>query len=83
VVAQDVGFAINPTYIEGQIGGGVAQGIGQALSEEIVYAGGGVVLDAAQHGRPGVRVRPSAWRVAIGALLAFETRPRLELDLST
>jgi CO/xanthine dehydrogenase Mo-binding subunit len=39
VVAQDVGFAINPpTYIEGQIEGGVTQGIGQALSEEIVYS---------------------------------------------
>ena len=37
VVAQDVGFALNPTYIEGQIEGGVAQGLGQALSEEIVY----------------------------------------------
>jgi CO/xanthine dehydrogenase Mo-binding subunit len=43
VVAQDVGFAINPTYVEGQIEGGVAQGIGQALSEEIVYDGGRVV----------------------------------------
>ncbi len=43
VVAQDVGFAINPTYIEGQIEGGVAQGIGQALSEEIVYEGGAVL----------------------------------------
>jgi CO/xanthine dehydrogenase Mo-binding subunit len=43
VVAQDVGFAINPTYIEGQIEGGVAQGIGQALSEEIVYAEGRVL----------------------------------------
>lgn len=42
VVAQDVGFAINPTYIEGQIEGGVAQGIGQALSEEIVYGEGRV-----------------------------------------
>jgi CO/xanthine dehydrogenase Mo-binding subunit len=37
VVAQDVGFAMNPAYIEGQIEGGVAQGLGQALSEEIVY----------------------------------------------
>ncbi len=44
VVAQDVGFAINPTYIEGQIEGGVAQGIGQTLSEEIVYRDG-VVLN--------------------------------------
>src|SRR5213592_615785 len=37
VVAQDVGFALNPASIEGQIEGGVAQGLGQALSEEIVY----------------------------------------------
>ena len=43
VVAQDVGFALNPTYIEGQIEGGVAQGLGQALSEEIVYENGRVV----------------------------------------
>ncbi len=43
VVAQDVGFAINPTYIEGQIEGGVAQGIGQSLSEEIVYKDGRVL----------------------------------------
>jgi CO/xanthine dehydrogenase Mo-binding subunit len=42
VVAQDVGFAMNPTYIEGQIEGGVAQGLGQALSEEIVYEDGRV-----------------------------------------
>jgi len=43
VVAQDVGFAINPTGIEGQIEGGVAQGLGQALSEEIVFHEGRVV----------------------------------------
>ena len=42
VVAQDVGFAVNPAGIEGQIEGGVAQGLGQALSEEIVYDGGRV-----------------------------------------
>ena len=43
VVAQDVGHAINPTYIEGQIEGGVSQGLGQALSEEIVYRDGRVL----------------------------------------
>jgi len=43
VVAQDVGFAVNPAAVEGQIEGGVAQGLGQALSEEIVYAEGRVV----------------------------------------
>ncbi len=40
VVAQDVGFAINPQCVEGQLEGGVAQGIGQALSEEIVLDNG-------------------------------------------
>jgi CO/xanthine dehydrogenase Mo-binding subunit len=43
VVAQDVGFAINPTGIEGQIEGGVAQGLGQALSEELVFNEGRVL----------------------------------------
>ena len=43
VVAQDVGFAVNPAGIEGQVEGGVAQGLGQALSEEIVYEGGRVL----------------------------------------
>ena len=35
--SQDVGRAIHPAYVEGQIQGGVAQGIGWALNEEYVY----------------------------------------------
>ena len=34
IAAHDVGRAINPTLIEGQIEGGAAQGLGQALMEE-------------------------------------------------
>ena len=34
---QDVGRAIHPSYVEGQIQGGAAQGIGWALSEEYIY----------------------------------------------
>ena len=34
--AHDVGRAINPTQVEGQINGGIAQGIGMALMEEYV-----------------------------------------------
>jgi CO/xanthine dehydrogenase Mo-binding subunit len=34
---QDVGRAIHPSYVEGQIQGGVAQGIGWALNEECIY----------------------------------------------
>ncbi len=34
---QDVGRAIHPSYVEGQMQGGVTQGIGWALNEEYVY----------------------------------------------
>jgi len=34
---QDVGRAIHPSYVEGQIQGGATQGIGWALNEEYVY----------------------------------------------
>jgi CO/xanthine dehydrogenase Mo-binding subunit len=34
---QDVGRAIHPAYVEGQMQGGVAQGIGWALNEEYIY----------------------------------------------
>ncbi len=35
--SQDVGRAIHPSYVEGQIQGGVVQGIGWALNEEYIY----------------------------------------------
>ena len=41
VAAHDVGFAVNPMIVEGQIEGGVVQGIGYALTEEITYAASG------------------------------------------
>ena len=37
IVAHDAGKLINPLLVDGQIHGGVAQGIGAALYEEIVY----------------------------------------------
>jgi carbon-monoxide dehydrogenase large subunit len=37
VVAEDCGRIINPLIVDGQVHGGVAQGIGAALFEEIVY----------------------------------------------
>jgi CO/xanthine dehydrogenase Mo-binding subunit len=42
VVAQDVGFAINPSAVQGQVMGGAAQGIGWGLYEQVAYddAGG-------------------------------------------
>lgn len=35
--AQDVGRAIHPSYVEGQVQGGAVQGIGWALNEEYIY----------------------------------------------
>jgi CO/xanthine dehydrogenase Mo-binding subunit len=39
--AQDVGKAIHPAYVEGQVQGGVAQGVGWALNEEYVFGADG------------------------------------------
>ncbi|HEV8310337.1 MAG TPA: xanthine dehydrogenase family protein molybdopterin-binding subunit [Methylomirabilota bacterium] len=44
VVAHDCGRVINPLIVEGQIHGGVAQGVGGALLEEMVYDGQGQLL---------------------------------------
>ncbi len=40
---QDVGRAIHPSYVEGQIQGGVAQGIGWAINEECIFAANGQI----------------------------------------
>lgn len=44
--AQDVGRAIHPSYVEGQMQGGAAQGIGWALNEEYVHNANGVMDNA-------------------------------------
>jgi aerobic carbon-monoxide dehydrogenase large subunit len=44
--ADDCGVIINPMIVEGQVHGGLAQGIGQALGEHIVYDDSGQLLTA-------------------------------------
>jgi len=46
VVVHDCGRLINPTIVDGQIHGGVAQGIGGALFEEMVYDDSGQLLSS-------------------------------------
>lgn len=41
--AQDAGTAIHPSYVEGQMQGGVVQGIGWALNEEYIHNGQGIL----------------------------------------
>ncbi len=43
-VVDDVGTIVNPLLIEGQIHGGIAQGLGQALMETILYDEGGQLI---------------------------------------
>ncbi len=45
-IAQDVGTAIHPAYVEGQMQGGVVQGIGWALNEEYYYGEDGRMENA-------------------------------------
>jgi carbon-monoxide dehydrogenase large subunit len=44
VAVDDAGRRINPLIVEGQIHGGLAQGVGQALREEVVYDDQGQLL---------------------------------------
>ncbi len=46
VAVDDVGRVINPMIVEGQVQGGVAQGVGQALLEQCVYDGDGQLISA-------------------------------------
>jgi carbon-monoxide dehydrogenase large subunit len=44
VAVDDFGNIINPMIVEGQVHGGIAQGVGQALTEGVVYDEGGQLL---------------------------------------
>src|SRR6516162_4148820 len=60
-VAYDIGKAVNPMLVEGQIAGGVAQGIGGALFEEFRYdtRGEPICVNFAHYTMPTAREIPS------------------------
>jgi carbon-monoxide dehydrogenase large subunit len=43
-VVDDVGVTVNPLLLKGQVHGGIAQGVGQALGERMVYDDSGQLL---------------------------------------
>ena len=51
VAVDDCGRILNPILVEGQIHGGVAQGVGQVLGEQVVYDGGSGQLLTASFAR--------------------------------
>ena len=46
VIVDDFGYLLNPMLVEGQVHGGVVQGLGQAMMEQVVYDEGGQLLTA-------------------------------------
>ncbi len=58
--AQDVGFALNPAEVEGQMMGGIVQGLGWALYEQMLYDQQGQLLNSSfmEYAIPGARVAP-------------------------
>ncbi len=62
VIGYDIGRAINPTLVKGQIAGGFAQGLGGALMEEFTYneRGDPLAVTFADYLMPTVREMPDA-----------------------
>jgi carbon-monoxide dehydrogenase large subunit len=46
VVVEDCGVVVNPMIVDGQVRGGVTQGIASALYEQLVYDGDGQLVTA-------------------------------------
>ncbi|HEY6285655.1 MAG TPA: molybdopterin cofactor-binding domain-containing protein [Ktedonobacteraceae bacterium] len=46
IAVDDCGRQLNPMLVEGQVHGGIAQGVGQALIEEVIYGEDGQLLTA-------------------------------------
>ncbi len=71
VAAHDVGRAINPTLLEGQVEGGVHMGLGQALTEEFVVEGGVPVTDTLKS----LGIIPAAGMPPVECILVEEPQP--------
>ena len=71
VAAHDVGRAINPTLVEGQIEGGLHMGLGHALSEEFVCEGGVPVTDTLKS----LHIIPPTGMPPVECILVEEPQP--------
>ncbi len=66
ISANDVGMAINPLGLEGQIEGGVMMGLGHALTEEFIVEEGQIVTDyLARYRIPGILLTPEIKSIII------------------
>ncbi|MBI5823803.1 MAG: molybdopterin-dependent oxidoreductase [Chloroflexi bacterium] len=66
ISANDVGMAVNPLGLQGQIEGGVMMGLGNALTEEFIMEDGNVVTDhLARYRVPGIMLTPEITSIIV------------------
>ncbi|OGO75778.1 MAG: hypothetical protein A3K41_07150 [Chloroflexi bacterium RIFOXYD12_FULL_57_15] len=66
ISANDVGMAVNPLGLQGQIEGGVMMGLGNALTEEFIVENGNVVTDhLARYRVPGIMLTPEITAIIV------------------
>jgi xanthine dehydrogenase molybdenum-binding subunit len=66
ISANDVGMAINPLGLQGQIEGGVMMGLGHCLTEEFIVEEGHVITDQlARYRMPGIMLTPEITSIII------------------
>lgn len=66
ISANDVGMAVNPLGLQGQVEGGVMMGLGNCLTEEFIVENGKVVTDhLARYRVPGIMLTPNITSIIV------------------
>ena len=66
IAANDVGAAVNPLGLQGQVEGGVMMGIGNCLTEEFIVENGQIVTDRlARYRMPGIMLTPEITSIIV------------------
>ena len=66
IAANDVGMAVNPLGLQGQVEGGVMMGLGHCLTEEFIVKDGHVVTDyLARYRMPGIMLTPKIQAIIV------------------
>ena len=66
ISANDVGMAVNPLGLQGQVEGGVMMGLGNCLTEEFIVENGNVVTDhLARYRVPGIMLTPEITSIVV------------------
>ncbi|MCJ7434077.1 MAG: molybdopterin-dependent oxidoreductase, partial [Anaerolineales bacterium] len=66
ISAHDVGMAVNPLGLQGQVEGGVMMGLGNCLTEEFIMDNGNVVTDhLARYRVPGIMLTPEITAIIV------------------